>query len=176
MDQRERKRILGQWGARPQNARELAEARKLAAEVELSSGAGRPLRARPRLFKVEADSYIASLGGPLPYMVRLREIDRMVADIEARLESRWRKLAADSGDDAEAFARAWRRVAERERFDEVNDLVERHNRWYPVESRLPFDPRRRDYVLVNGRPYTRRPLDAAWVLERFPPELAAARA
>jgi hypothetical protein len=31
-----------------------------------------------------------------------------------------------------------------------------------------MDPRRRDYVLVNGRDYRLRPLDSGWVLERFP--------
>ena len=50
----------------------------------------------------------------------------------------------------------------------MNDLIERHNRWYPIEARLPMDPRRRDYALVNGRDYRRRRLDAAWALERFP--------
>jgi hypothetical protein len=32
-----------------------------------------------------------------------------------------------------------------------------------------MNPRTGDFVLVNGRPYTREPLDAAWVLSRFPP-------
>ncbi len=31
-----------------------------------------------------------------------------------------------------------------------------------------MDPRRGDFALVNGRDYRRRPLDAEWVLERFP--------
>jgi hypothetical protein len=53
-------------------------------------------------------------------------------------------------------------------FDEVNDLIGRHNRWYPVDARLPMDPRRRDYVLVNGRDYRLRPLDADWALARYP--------
>ena len=43
---------------------------------------------------------------------------------------------------------------------------------YPVERRLSMDPRTGDYALVNGRSYRRRPLDAAWVLERFPPRAA----
>jgi hypothetical protein len=176
MDQRERRRILGQWGVRPPNVREAAESRKLAAELEVSPGAGRPLRARPRLFKLEADSYIASLGGPLPYMVRLREIDRLTAEAEQELARSWRALAVECDGDGGAFARRWRQRAERRRFDEVNDLIETHNRWYPVEARLPMDPRRRDYVLVGGEPYRRRPLDAAWVLERFPPTLESALA
>jgi hypothetical protein len=135
--------------------------------------AGKPLPVRPRLFKVEADSYIASLGGPLPYMARLREIERLTDQAEAALEARRRQLAQECDGDAAAFARRWRRAAQRWRFDEVNDLIARHNRWYPVEARLPMDVRRRDYVLVNGRPYSRRPLDADWVLGRFPPELPA---
>ena len=36
-------------------------------------------------------------------------------------------------------------------FDEVNDLIDRHNRFYPAESRLPMDPRTRDYALVGRR-------------------------
>ena len=63
---------------------------------------------------------------------------------------------------------AWRHVAESWSFDEVNDLIDRHNRWYPVEARLPMDPRTGDYVLVNGEPYRRRPLDERWIFERFP--------
>ena len=51
----------------------------------------------------------------------------------------------------------------------MNELIARHNRWYPVESRLPLDPRTGDYVLVNGKHYAKAPLDATWVLERFPP-------
>ena len=55
------------------------------------------------------------------------------------------------------------------RFAEVNDLIERHNRWYPIEARLAMDPKTGDYALVNGRDYRLDPLDAEWVLERFPP-------
>ena len=34
-----------------------------------------------------------------------------------------------------------------------------------------MDPRTRDFVLVNGKPYRREPLAAAWILERFSPDL-----
>ena len=54
-------------------------------------------------------------------------------------------------------------------YSDVNDLIERHNRWYPVEARLAMDPRSRDFVKVGGRDYRREPLDADWVLRHFPP-------
>ena len=31
-----------------------------------------------------------------------------------------------------------------------------------------MDPRTRDFVKVGGRPYRREPLDASWILARFP--------
>jgi hypothetical protein len=172
MDRRERQEILGQWGPREPTPRELAQGRKVAADLEGSPVAGRPLRLLRRNFRSSVDSYVASLGGPLPYMFRLREIERRTAEAEAELEARWRELAKECETEPEAFSRRWREQAESFEFGEINDLIGRHNRWYPTESRLPMDVRRRDYVLVNGEPYTRRRLDLAWVLERFPAELS----
>jgi hypothetical protein len=50
----------------------------------------------------------------------------------------------------------------------VNDLIDRHNRYYPIEARLAMDLRTRDYVKIAGRSYRREPLDATWILDRFP--------
>src|SRR5262249_29204041 len=100
-----------------------------------------------------------------------RQIDEEIAEHERRLEQAWRALAERCRGDATAFARRWRRLAERRRFDAVNDLIDKHNRYYPVEARLPMDPRLRDFALVRGKPYRRGRLDGRWVLQRFPPVL-----
>ncbi len=63
---------------------------------------------------------------------------------------------------------------ERYGYDELNDLIDRHNAYFPAESRLPMDVRRRDYVLINGKPYRRARVGPAWALARFPAELDAA--
>ena len=54
----------------------------------------------------------------------------------------------------------------------MNDLIARHNRWFPAESRLPMDPRRGDFALVNGRDYRLEPLDAALGARRGSPARA----
>lgn len=108
-------------------------------------------------------------------MLRLREIERQMEDHEALLRTAWRTLAQECDSDAVPFRRRWRAAARGVAFDEVNELIDRHNRWYPVESRLPMDPRRGDYALVNGRDYRLTPLDAEWVLARFPADLESAR-
>ena len=175
MDERERKSILGQWGVREENARERLERLALERELEGAPYRHRRIRPRPHHFHRSPESYVASLGGPLPYMIRLREIEEGTHVHEQELERSWHDLAAECGDDWRRFSRRWRRLAERWDFGEINDLIERHNRFYPAEARLPMDIRTRDYALVNGEPYRRRPLDVDWVLERFPPVLAAAR-
>ena len=56
----------------------------------------------------------------------------------------------------------------------MNELIERHNRNFPAEARLAMDPRTRDFVRINGRSYLREPLDARWILDRFPADREAA--
>jgi hypothetical protein len=59
------------------------------------------------------------------------------------------------------------------RFRRINMLIDQHNRNYPAEARLPMDPKTRDFVRINGRPYLRALLDADWALARFPANLDA---
>lgn len=176
MDAADRKRILGQWGVREESAPERAERETLERELEGEPFRGRRVAPRPQFFHRSPESYVASCGGPLPYMVRLREIARETAAHERALEQAWRKLAAECRGDAGGFSRRWQAVARRWDFGGVNELVDRHNRFYPAEARLPMDVRRRDFALVNGEEYSKRPLDAAWVLEGFPASLDAATA
>jgi hypothetical protein len=172
----ERKKVLGQWGVRGENARERRERRILERDLAGAPYRGRRVRLRAHPFGPSPESYVASLGGPLPYMVRLREIEEETRAHERALEVAWRELTGECGDDPARFARRWRTLARRWNFVAVNELIERHNRYYPAEARLPMDPRTRDFALVNGEDYRRRPLGADWVLDRFPPRLAAARA
>lgn len=176
MDERRRRKILGQWGPRESSVREQARGRALQEEIDGSPALGRPIEIRRRHFRQTVDSYVASLGGPLPFMVRVREIDRLIHEAEEALAERWLALAAEHAGDPAGFETSWAEIAGRWNFVEVNDLIDRHNRWYPIEARLAMDVKRRDYVLVNGRPYRYPQLDAAWVTDRFPPDLALARA
>ena len=166
MRQDERESLLREDVPRAETARERRQLEAVAEDLSSSPLRGRPLPVRLRNFRPAAEGYLASLGGPLPYMQRLREIERLMNAHEEALAAERARLAREGDDDG--AAESWRHVAAAWRFDEVNDLIARHNRWYPVEARLPMDPRRGDFALVNGRDYRLRPLDAAWVLERFP--------
>ena len=173
MDRRERELILKEGGVGGESPLARADERRLAEDLEGSPLRGKPLRRVLRNFRPDVAGYVASLGGPRPYMERLREIEALVERHERELAEAWSALADECVDPA-VFARRWRELAASRRFDEVNELIERHNRFFPAEARLPMDPRTGDFVLVGGDRYDRRPLDVAWVLERFPAELGRA--
>jgi hypothetical protein len=116
---------------------------------------------------------VRALGGPLAWMRRLRAIEDAVEQHERQLAGA-RQALAEELTDPDEFAAAWRELAGSWRFAEVNELIERHNRNFPAEARLPMDPRTRDFVRVNGRSYLREPLDARWILDRFPADREAA--
>ncbi|HYH58428.1 MAG TPA: hypothetical protein VD790_04330 [Thermoleophilaceae bacterium] len=129
---------------------------------------GKPLSRRARQTKRSVESYLAA--GLLPrYMQRLRDIEDATRRHRRRLAAAYEALREECGEDDAQFARRWRAVAHRWRFDEVNELIREHNEWYPVESGLPLDPRTRDYVRLRGRSYRRSELTPQWALDRFPP-------
>jgi len=99
----------------------------------------------PRNFTLgTAERVSAAIAGSPAYARRLRAIE----DLHARLV---RRCAEDAAPGAPAEARA-AFLAELAR---LNDLIERHNRYYPAERNLPSDPRT-GAILDRGRPW--RPL------------------
>jgi hypothetical protein len=171
----DRERYLRQGVVLPETPLERRRQEALEDDLRSIPLRGRPLQLRLRNFRSSADAYLESVGGPRPYMLRLRSIEDEVARQDKALEHERESLAAEYVSQPETFSQRWRARAREWSFDEVNDLIERHNRWYPVESRLPMDPRTGTYVLVNGRDYRLDPLGEAWILRRYPAELSPTR-
>ncbi|HSD77959.1 MAG TPA: hypothetical protein VLA98_11155 [Solirubrobacteraceae bacterium] len=131
---------------------------------------GGPLSSRTRQTQRSVEAYLKAGVRPR-WMERLAEVDGGIARERRRLERAYQRLRAECGRDGEAFARRWEAVARAWRFDALNELIEQHNAWYPVERDLPMDPRTRDYVPIHGRSYRRPVLGPEWVLAQFPPHL-----
>ncbi len=165
---------MAQGAIRPETPRDRAEREALEQDLVASPVKGQPLRQRLRNFRPDADAGIMALGGPTAWMRRLRAIENEIDLHERQLEVAWRELALVAG--RAEFERLWHQTAERWSFAQVNTLIELHNRNFPVEARLPMDPRTRDFVRINGKPYQRPLLDAAWILVRFPADFGAAAA
>jgi hypothetical protein len=122
---------------------------------------------------ISTDLRVAALivGGAPGWSRRLRRIDTLTDRALDELRAAWRALVAEHAEDPTAFAAAWREYAEAFDFSLVNDLIDRHNRYYPIEANLRISPRTGEYIGPGGGEWRRQPLDAAWVLAELPPSL-----
>lgn len=128
---------------------------------------GRPLSERARQAQRSVEAYLYGGGHPR-WMERIGDIDSRTDRAKRELARAHARLRREFANDPARFAERWRATALAWGFEEVNRLIAEHNEWFPIERRLPFNPRTGDYVLIHGRSYRREPLDAEWVLGQFP--------
>lgn len=122
------------------------------------------------------DRVRALASGAPAWSRRLKRIHDLTAAIQTQLRDDWLALARERRMDAARFSAQWQRLAAEFNFATVNDLISRHNRYFPAEANLAMDVHTLDYVHFGGADYRLPLLDAAWLLVRFPADLAAARA
>ena len=97
MEKAERDAILRQGVVLPETPRDRRELAGLEEDLRSIPLRGKPIRLRLRNFRPSAEAYLAAARGPLPYMVRLRVIEKQIAEHEERLAEAWRALAAECG-------------------------------------------------------------------------------
>jgi hypothetical protein len=82
-----------------------------------------------RNFTLTLEERLRAFAQGLPAHLRRR---RQIEDLEARLAARLAVTAADQGPPAPEIATD---------LAKLNDLIDKHNRYYPIEAKLPLDPR-----------------------------------
>lgn len=105
------------------------------------------------------------------FIERLRHIEDETLRQRMRVKRSYDWTRKRYAGDPQGLRAAWERIARGWNFDALNELIEQHNEWYPMERRLPLNPRTGDYLTVGGRDWRRRPLDADWILRQFPESL-----
>jgi hypothetical protein len=126
------------------------------------------------LISTEARMAALAIGGAPAWSRRLLRIDTLVDEALVELAAAWRLLAQAWRDEPAAFAAEWHDYASRVDFTPVNELIHRHNLYFPAEANLAMDVHTGDFIGLGGGDYRRQPLGAAWVLERFPADLELA--
>jgi len=115
-----------------------------------------------------------AVGGAPAWSRRLKLIHDLTTAAHETLHQEWIALARIHRDNPSRFAAAWTERAAQASFNQVNDLIDRHNRYFPAEANLAMDVHTRDYVGFGGGDYRLRHLDLTWVLEQFQPDLGLA--
>lgn len=158
----------------PEAERETFEPRPADADAlpwHLPGGAVRYSHRRLSLHPRIGKPTVEATGGLPRRFERLKDIEAQIEHVERRLTAAYDELRELMAGDRAAFEVAWCRIVDHWRFDEVNALIDEHNEWYPLESKLRIDPHTGDYRGLFGMQWRKLPLDADWALERFPAQL-----
>ena len=103
------RRSSGSGGLRDETERERREREALETDLEGSPLRGSCSAGGLRNFRPSLESYVASLGGPLAYMQRQREIELLTAAHERDLAAAWREAAEASARRCGRVRASWRR-------------------------------------------------------------------
>ena len=99
---------------------------------------GRPVHIASTPFKLSEAEVIKGLYGPPAWSVRLGRIERWEAEAQAAIDRAWAEAKVEFAS-ADARLRALERAIARLNLGGVNDLIERHNAYFPIEANLPID-------------------------------------
>jgi hypothetical protein len=102
-----------------------------------------------RNFTVTTEQRVRALAGPPAYVRRRRDIEDFERDAVEAL-----RVAQAAAEGSAIRARALRKAEVL--VARVNDLIDRHNRYYPSEANLPLHPRT-GALLERGAPWTPMP-------------------
>lgn len=119
-------------------------------------------------FRLTLDERLAgAAGGPPAWSLRLKSIEEWDRMIEDTLTAEARELNAQDLS-AREHTRVWEAKLDGIDLGRINDLIDQHNRYYPIEANLPSDPITR--LFMRGtEPF--RPLEhksREWIRARFP--------
>ena len=102
--------------------------------------------------KIPLQARMRAAAGIPAYIRRKRRIEDLEDDTRADLIRVFEQALVDNGGD-EALARnAMHEYAQSMDLSVINDLIERHNRYYPIEANLATDVKT-SKMLVAGKPW-----------------------
>lgn len=109
-----------------------------------------------------------AMGGAPAWATRLKRIETLTESLVDALKSDWHALAWEHRKQPHAFALAWQARLEHVETSLINELIRRHNRYFPAEANLPMSPGTGDYIGWGGRDWRCASLTPAWAERLFP--------
>ena len=135
---------------------------------------GKPLKIPQFNFTISLENKVKSLFGPPYYAKRAGQIENITQKLMEDLTIEYASMIDSLGDDPEVFAQQWTDLIGSLELDELNDLIDKHNTYYPMEAKLQIDPNTGAPLLgsVPWKPKER--ISVEGLLKRFPPDMNAA--
>jgi len=134
---------------------------------------GKPLNIPEVNFTIPLEKKVQALSGPPYYAMRARQIEQLTDQLMEDLAVQYRDMIKKFVHRPEVFAVKWRESIDSLELDTINDLIERHNEYYPIEANLAMDPRSGVTMLgpVPWEPKEKVTIES--LLQQFPADTTA---
>lgn len=155
-------------------ARDRQIGEKLASQDIPDTIKGKPLKIPQFNFTISLENKVRSMFGPPYYARRARWIEDMTNRLMEDLAFEYQAMVGKYANDPEVFAQQWKELISSLELDELNDLIDKHNTYYPMEAKLRIDPDSGAPLIgsVPWKPTERISIEG--LLKVFPPNMNAA--
>ena len=132
------------------NAKERMISEKLKAYKFSDRVKGKPLNIVSGNFTVPLENRIMAYAGIPEYIQRAKLVDEKIIKIKADLKMRYEKLEKKFGNKQVKFNKSWEDILNCYNFQEVNELIIKHNLLYHQEANLRMDFETGEYLLGSN--------------------------
>lgn len=131
----------------------------------------RPLQLNSSPFSISVADYLKAAAGPPAWSRRLVRIQNLQNALREQLDVAWREHSLRFAAQPQARAAAWRAYVGAIDLAPLNDLIEKHNAYYPIEARLRMQWPSGRYLLPTGAQYPLEHVIVDALLEEYPPDV-----
>ncbi len=129
---------------------------------------GKPLNIISVNFTVPLENKIMAYAGIPEYIQRAKLVEERIIKTKTDLKTRYEKLDKRIGYNYGKFNKSWENILKSCCFQEINQLIEKHNLLYPQEANLKMDLESGEYLL-GSIVWKKTPLlSVSLILEELP--------
>ncbi len=111
----------------------------------------------PANFKISLDARVRAAAGVPAYIRRKRRIEELEEALKQALDEIYQEAFAEADGDEQTARAVLQDNAKRMDLGLLNDLIERHNKYYPIEANLAVDMHTGAFMML-GKPWEPEPL------------------
>jgi hypothetical protein len=145
---------LGRWLGRGSRHVDSPRERGLGARLDEAKAAdaqgSRPLTIHASPFYLDVRAYLRAASGPPAWSVRLVRMQRLRDDLREQLDAAWIACQQRFEGWPGELAHAWRDYVSGVDCSELNELIDKHNQYYPIEAGLRMQWPSGRYILPDG--------------------------
>jgi hypothetical protein len=160
--------IAGRGGRRIDSPRERELAARIDRAIDHIATAGKSLTISASPYPVEVAGYLRAAAGPPAWSRRLARIQQLISELRESLAIALAEHRIRFSGRSQQLQQSWQRHVAAIDLASINELIDKHNLYYPTEAQLRMQWPNGRYILPQGMQFPMPRLTSAALLQEFP--------